>query len=143
MSKKLLDFEYSFQDMIRVLKNSKSYLPVCRSLTQHLTDLIEVAYCKLELLIKLNKEIDEIINSENTVDNMLFLEKSCARSHELYEEIRHLPIMNEDQQILDEMLPLSRVGTKYGDLLSLIYENQALIGVRNNPFMDTSHLHIR
>lgn len=143
MSKSILNPHFNFANMINIVKHGKSYLPICKIITQHLLDSLEVAICKLELLIKLNKEIDGLIEKQDPAEPILELEKLTARSHELFQEIQHLPIMNEDPAILVEMLPLSRIGSKYSDLLALIYNNPVYIAARNTPFYDTSHLYLR
>lgn len=143
MNKTLLHTQFNIINMIQIIKHGKNNFPICRIITQHLLDIIEVATCKLEILVKLNKEIDLLIADNTAVDNILSLEKLCARSNELYQEIENLPIMKEDADVLSEILIFKKLGSKYSNLLSLIYSNSEYISARSNPFLDTSHLHIR
>jgi hypothetical protein len=139
----LLNHEFSFEEMIKIVKTSKSYLPICRTLTQHLCDMVEVAYCKLDLLVKHNLEIETLLASEVTDEKLQSLPALCARSEELYAEIEHLPIMHEEPKILLELLSLSKVGTRYGELLELIYKHKRLIKAEHSPIYDESLVHIK
>lgn len=141
--KTLLNHEFTTVEMIKVLKNSKNYTPICRMFTQHLCDMLDVAICKLELLIKHNREFDQLIAEGSTEDKLQNLEALCERSRELYQEIEHLPIMQEDSESLIDLLTLSKAGSRYSDLLELLYKHKEIITSRVNPFMDMTHLHMR
>lgn len=143
MTRHLLQAKFDFAEMILILKNGKNYLPICRALTQHLMDILEVACLKLDLLIKTNKEIDNLIANGHLNEKLINLESLCARSCELFAEIAHLPLMNEELEVLSGLLPLSKVGSKYAELLNLLYTHAEFIGDRSNPFLDMKHLHAK
>lgn len=142
-TKTLLNHEFTTAEMIKVLKASKNYTPVCRLFTQHICDMLDVAICKLELLMKHNKEFDQLVAEGSTEDKLQNLEALCERSQELYQELNELPIMREDAELLTDLLTLTKVSSRYSDLLELLYKHNDLITPRVNPFMDMTHLHMR
>lgn len=142
-TKTLLNHEFTTAEMIKILKASKNYTPVCRLFTQHICDMLDVAICKLELLIKHNREFDQMVADGSTEDKLQNLEALCERSQELYQEIKELPIMREDSELLTDLLTLSKAGSRYSDLLELLYKHKELITPRVNPFLDMTHLHMR
>lgn len=105
--------------------------------------MLDVAICKLELLIKHNREFDQLVAEGSTEDKLQNLEALCERSQELYQEIKELPIMREDSELLTDLLTLSKAGSRYSDLLELLYKHKELITPRVNPFLDMTHLHMR
>ncbi len=143
MSKNLLNTELGFSEMIKIVKSGKSYLPICRSLSQHLLDVVEVALCKLQLLVKDNKEIEVILDQANIDENLAELHKLCNRSVELYSEIIDLPIMKEDPDNLIELLNLSRIGSRYSELLSIIHTDKKYIKGTEYPLENFNQIHVK
>lgn len=143
MSRNLLNAELGFSDMIKIVKNGKSYLPICRSLSQHLLDVVEVALCKLQLLVKDNKAIEKILDSENIDENLTELHQLCNRSVELHSEIINLPIMKEDPDNLIELLNLSRIGSRYSELLSIIHTDKKYIKGIEYPLENFNQIHVK
>lgn len=143
MSKNLLNTELGFSEMIKIVKSGKSYLPICRSLSQHLLDVVEVALCKLQLLVKDNKEIEVILDQANIDENLAELHKLCNRSVELYSEIIDLPILKEDPDNLIELLNLSRIGSRYSELLSIIHTDKKYIKGTEYPLENFNQIHVK
>ena len=143
MSKNLLNTELGFSEMIKIVKSGKSYLPICRSLSQHLLDVVEVALCKLQLLVKDNKEIEVILDQANIDENLAELHKLCNRSVELYSEIIDLPILKEDPDNLIELLNLSRIGSRYSELLSIIHTDKKYITGTEYPLENFNQIHVK
>lgn len=143
MSKNILNTELGFSEMIKIVKSGKSYLPICRSLSQHLLDVVEVALCKLQLLVKDNKEIEVILDQANIDENLAELHKLCNRSVELYSEIIDLPIMKEDPDNLIELLNLSRIGSRYSELLSIIHTDKKYIKGTEYPLENFNQIHVK
>lgn len=143
MSKALIHTRFDFNDIVMIIKNSNNQSPLCRELTQHLCELVDVALLKLELLIKTNQQIDELVGKEYSDDDLPTLEQLCARSEELYSAIEHLPLMKENKDLLIELLPVAMIGDKLAELFYLLYFKAKDISNRRNPFVDMEHLHAK
>ena len=137
----LLSTEFDFEEMIKILKSSTEQFPICQSIAKLLCDMIEVAIIKLDLLIKFNQDIDDLIENGSIDDKIQNLDALCTRSQELYEEIENLPIMQENSLVLSELLGIPTTGKKYSELLALIYHNKELIYPHNNPLHGLTLIH--
>ena len=142
MANSLLHCKFNFADMIAILKNGKSYHAVCRSMTQHLLELIDVAVVKVELLIKTNQEIDALLAVEHLEQHLGNLDVLCSRSADVFQEIEHLPLLREDPALLAELLALSKLGSRYAELLNLLYTQASFIAVRTNSLHDSAYVHV-
>jgi|GEM_PF-4747714 len=143
MTKTLLSSELTFADMVKIVKTGKSYLPICRMLNQHLLDVVEVALCKLQLLIDDNKKIEKILEGAEATQKLPELHQLCNRSTELYAEIENLPLMKENPDNLVELLILSKIGSRYSELLSLLYTERDYIKANQYPYANMDHVHVK
>ena len=144
MNKTLLNLEFNLAEIIQILKCGKTDLDICRKLTLYVLEVVDVAYLKLDLLIKANRKIEALTVAENLVaDKLLLLEGLCERSHELFHEIQQLPLLQGNPDILRDLLALPRISRRYSDLLLLLYRNAKYIMAYTNPVAAMSKVQVK